>query len=213
MKQSLKQRLIGAVVLVALAVIFLPMLLTGPVDRGQVSVPVEIPPKPQVQPSSQLPQPDDETASRPPPSSITQAPTPVDEAGAAAGSEAEPEATASEPAADGAEPAASTAQSEDAEQQTGATETPEAGAEEPESVPEQGGFAVQVGGFRNRSNALGLRDRLRDRGYTVYVDQTEWKGGPLYRVRVGPVISESEAESLKSRLAREQELSGIVVSR
>lgn len=213
MKQSLKQRLIGAVVLVALAVIFLPMLLTGPVERGQVSVPVEIPPRPQVQPSSQLPQPDDETASRPPPSSITEAPTPVDEAGPEADSGGDAEAEASEPPADAAEPALSTAQAEDAEQSAEGSETPEAGAEEPEGVPEQGGFAVQVGGFRNRSNALGLRDRLRDRGYTVYVDQTEWKGGPLYRVRVGPVISESEAESLKSRLAREQDLSGIVVSR
>lgn len=221
MKQSLKQRLIGAIVLVALAVIFLPMLLTGPVDRGQVSVPVEIPPKPEVQPSSQLPQPDDETATRPPPSSITEAPTPVDEAGpqteveepAATGSAAEAPAAddASEPAE--AEPAPSGDQAGEEAATAAEPEAPDAGTDEPEGVPEQGGFAVQVGGFRNRGNALGLRDKLRDEGYTVYVDQTQWQGGPLYRVRVGPVISESEAETLKDRLAREQDLSGIVVSR
>lgn len=218
MKQSLKQRLVGAVVLVALAVIFVPMLLTGPVERGQVSVPVEIPPKPQVQPSSQLPGPEDETATRPPPSSITEAPAPVDEAGAGTeASDGDAQASASGDAPrpeDTAEASPSTGEA-DAEQAAASTtpDGPEAGAQEPSGVPEQGGYAVQVGGFRNRDNALGLRDKLRGQGYTVYVDQTQWKGDTLFRVRVGPVISESEAASLKAKLSREQDLPGIVVSR
>lgn len=44
MDTSLKQRLIGAIVLVALAVIFLPMLVTGPArDSTADSVPIEVP--------------------------------------------------------------------------------------------------------------------------------------------------------------------------
>lgn len=44
MDTSLKQRLIGAIVLVALAVIFLPMLVTGPArDSSADSVPLEVP--------------------------------------------------------------------------------------------------------------------------------------------------------------------------
>ena len=44
MDASLKQRLIGAAVLVALAVIFLPMLISGPEpDAGTSSVPVDVP--------------------------------------------------------------------------------------------------------------------------------------------------------------------------
>ena len=44
MDTPLKQRLIGAIVLVALAVIFLPMLVKGPApDSGVASVPIAAP--------------------------------------------------------------------------------------------------------------------------------------------------------------------------
>ena len=47
MDTALKQRLIGAVVLVALAVIFLPMLVKGPApDSGVSDVPLEVPAAP-----------------------------------------------------------------------------------------------------------------------------------------------------------------------
>lgn len=47
MDSSLKQRLVGAVVLIALAVIFLPMLVKGPApDSGVSDVPLEIPTEP-----------------------------------------------------------------------------------------------------------------------------------------------------------------------
>ena len=47
MDTALKQRLIGAVVLVALAVIFLPMLIKGPApDSGVSDVPLAVPASP-----------------------------------------------------------------------------------------------------------------------------------------------------------------------
>ncbi len=47
MDASLKQRLVGAAVLVALAVIFLPMLVKGPApDSGVSDVSIEVPPEP-----------------------------------------------------------------------------------------------------------------------------------------------------------------------
>ena len=47
MDSSLKQRLVGAVVLIALAVIFLPMLVKGPApDSGVSDVPLGIPGEP-----------------------------------------------------------------------------------------------------------------------------------------------------------------------
>jgi cell division septation protein DedD len=46
MDKALKQRLVGASVLVALAVIILPMLLGGQPDSGQDTRPIEIPPRP-----------------------------------------------------------------------------------------------------------------------------------------------------------------------
>ena len=48
MDTALKQRLIGAVVLVALAVIFLPMLIKGPApDSGVSDVPLAVPTSPE----------------------------------------------------------------------------------------------------------------------------------------------------------------------
>ena len=47
MDTSLKQRLVGAAVLIALAVIFLPMLVNGPApDSGVSDVPLDIPTEP-----------------------------------------------------------------------------------------------------------------------------------------------------------------------
>ena len=47
MDSSLKQRLVGATVLVALAVIFLPMLVKGPApDSGVANVPISAPDAP-----------------------------------------------------------------------------------------------------------------------------------------------------------------------
>lgn len=48
MDSSLKQRLVGAIVLIALAVIFLPMLVKGPApDSGVSDVPLDIPAEPE----------------------------------------------------------------------------------------------------------------------------------------------------------------------
>ena len=47
MDTRLKQRLIGAAVLIALAVIFLPMLVQGPApDSGVSDVPLDVPGEP-----------------------------------------------------------------------------------------------------------------------------------------------------------------------
>src|SRR5262245_53617871 len=48
MEPALKQRVIGAVVLIALAVIFLPMLIKGPApESGASNVPLELPKAPE----------------------------------------------------------------------------------------------------------------------------------------------------------------------
>lgn len=48
MDQALKQRLVGATILIALAVIFLPLLLDGEQRNGQATTPIEIPERPDV---------------------------------------------------------------------------------------------------------------------------------------------------------------------
>lgn len=67
-------------------------------------------------------------------------------------------------------------------------------------VPAQvldGSYTVQVGAFLNADNATRLRDRLKESHADAYVV----KFHDFYRVRVGHLASEEEAEALQRRLA------------
>ncbi len=188
MQQRHKQRLVGAVVILALAVIFLPMILRGPVEHRSLDVAVDVPPRPDpgsvTRPS---PQPGEA-----PPAVLERIPVPDSEA-AGVGDEAP---TQAEPESDVEfEP------------------TPE-----PEPEPETSatrataGFSVQVGSFRSHDNAMGLRERLRDAGFPAYVEESAVdEAETVFRLRVGPVPDREEARSLAARIADEQELEGIVV--
>ncbi len=54
-------------------------------------------------------------------------------------------------------------------------------------------FTVQVGSFREKTNALEIRDRLKKEGQPAYLSQIQQKGELLYRVRVGKFDTRSEA--------------------
>ena len=54
-------------------------------------------------------------------------------------------------------------------------------------------FTVQVGSFREKTNALEIRDRLKKEGQLAYLSQVRQKGELLYRVRVGKFDTRSEA--------------------
>ncbi len=96
MEPALKQRLVGAVVLVALAVIFVPMVLEGPAEQEGISE-SNIPPPPEVAPMPEVPAPgrerDAAEADGPPPQQESEGP---------AASGAEGDASAPPPAASGA---------------------------------------------------------------------------------------------------------------
>jgi len=64
-EQRFKQRLIGAVVLVALGVIFLPMLLSGPVEQTRVDIQLDMPAEPSLDAAPRLPDEPAETAPEP----------------------------------------------------------------------------------------------------------------------------------------------------
>ena len=211
MEQKAKQRLIGAVVLVALAVIFIPMMLKGPVDRGTVNVPIEIPPRPNMPVSGQTPAEGDRMAQQTPtPVYGENATAPADNTPSTQDSATEtdetPGPTKPEPAAAPAQqPVSSAKPTESAptrKSEPVATKTP----------PELAEWAVQVGSFRNKPNALGLRDQLRKKGYDAYVDEVKLDGKPLYRLRVGPVAKRPKAEELAHKLKSEEKMNALVVS-
>jgi len=73
-------------------------------------------------------------------------------------------------------------------------------------------WAVQVGSFTRAANADALVARLRQAGFPAYVARIDRPQGPLYRVRVGPLLRKDEAEALARRLAARFGLKGFVVS-
>jgi len=190
MEQSLKARLIGAVVLVALAVLLIPELLSGrkaaePVaeesagSRGTRTFTIEL-----GQPPGQ--------AARSPATSPSPAPSPTPAITAPAKAEDEPAAESP------VEPQVETV----AEQPPApAPATPRA---EPKPAPVSsspgGGWAVQVGAFGSVDTARRMAQDLSGAGYRAFVSPVKRDGKTLYRVRVGPEGNRAAAEQLVPRL-------------
>lgn len=174
--RGLKQRLVGAAVLVSLAVIFVPMLLTGRGTQEPVIVESNIPPQPEPVPedfiSKVIPL---ETPAVPQPDALPQ-----------------PEPPASESAAG----VSSAAQGEESKPQIRAGLT---------------AWVVQLGSFSSSSNAEALRDKLREKGFTAFVEPFFRDGNKTYRVRVGPELEKRAAEELLGRLEQTGDYKGIVV--
>lgn len=188
MDQQLKQRLTGAVVLVSLAVIFIPVILEGPRDEWtprdhtipeppglDYRAPQELPVPAPVTPMRTV-QPDDKMTadSRPAPLPV---PPPV------------PESAAPEPVVQAQAPPPVTKQ-----QQTLAN-----------------GWYVQVGSFSQSDNAGRLRDRLGDAGMDAHLSTVKTGDSTGYRVLVGPSRTRPQAEKLQQKLASNRKLKGIVI--
>lgn len=208
----LKQRLVGAVVLVALGVIFIPMLLEGPDDTlvpeldelpelvdPAPSRPLDafptmdtLPASPDTSVLAADAAPDSEPRPEPEPLPEPEAAPEVQAAPGAAQSRAQP-SPAAEPAAPEPPPA------------------PQEPAAEAAAGP-LGSWVVQVGSFSNESNAVGLRDKLRQGGFTTQVEKVRVSGKTHYRVRVGPFLERDEAEQKRNQLADKFKLSGRVLS-
>jgi DedD protein len=207
MEQTLKQRLVGAIILVSLAVIFIPIILEGPDDdwspRG-TNMPE--PPRMDYGADMELALPPVETleveeseageSGEPEESIVVAAPAPAQVVAPPAAQPAEH-----------AEPAAPAAQSTTAR-------APEKTAAEKKtgSLPEPPpGWYIQVGSFSQRMNAEGLRDRLQAAGHTTRIQTINIGKAQVYRVLVGPATSRANAEEKSARLAAQQQIKGIVI--
>lgn len=221
MDQKLKQRLTGALVLVALAVIFVPIILEGP-DNEWSPRSHSIPEQPQMDYRAdmelKLPQ-QPAAAGVESGGVITEALSlPADPA---------PTTTTATPVASAAMPSAApeTAPSPEPSPATPVkTAKPVSPAKPaPTPAPEKKkkkksahrpalkGWFVQVGSFGEQMNASGLRDRLKRAGYAVRLQKVAIGGGNAYRVLVGPSGSREGAEKNAASLKSTLELSGMVI--
>ena len=179
--KSLKQRIVGALVLVALAVIFLPMLFSRPDDLRQVVV--DAPPMPQTPPMVPVEQ---EPVIVPEPE-----PLPEESLSSAQGASAvtsDAPAATSKTVVDDAPPVRAPATRLDAN-----------------SLPVT--WSVQLASLASKESAEALQQKLRSKGYNAYVRSFEDKN----RVLVGPVVDRAEAERLRDLLGRQMNLKGFIV--
>ena len=73
-------------------------------------------------------------------------------------------------------------------------------------------WVVQVGSFSSRESAIGLRDKLRKRGFAAFVESFVKKGKASHRVRIGPETMRSRSEVTLASLKKKMQLEGIVVT-
>lgn len=178
MDSKIRERMVGALVLVALIVLVVPALLKGP---GTASSPVPTPDTKGVEfplddagvpaeGDSLVPEP--EIAQAKPEMPAPVAPKAIDSPRPANSAAAEPESAGVPPAARPAQPAAA----------------------------QQSAWAVQLGAFSSRSKAEGLVAKLRARGYSAFVLEYRAGGQLLHRVRVGPEQDRARAVEIAARL-------------
>jgi DedD protein len=192
MDRRVKERLVGASILVALIVLIVPELLSGPTPSRVIAGPPVSTPEPVRNVTVEL--------------VPNQAPAPAAESAAASsaipagGDAASGSATgASASAAARTSPSASAAPSVPLE--TAAPPPTSAGSAAKPAVASRG-WTVQLGSFASRDNADKLLRQLRAQGFSVFILPGGSGSSLRYRVRIGPMADRAaaaqEAAKLKS---------------
>lgn len=192
---GLKQRMVGALVLVALAVIFLPMLLSRENEMRRVVV--DAPPMPQASATAEIIVQPAEVIE---PEALPQEPVPVEEV--------EPQVVeVPEQPKPSVPPATqqSTAQPAKVEPAVASVPATPQSRLDANSLPIS--WSVQLASLSSRSGAENLQKTLRSQGYNAYIRTFDG----MNRVFVGPLIERAEAERLRDQLNRQHKLSGFVV--
>lgn len=209
MDSRAKQRLTGAIILVALFVLLVPELLTGPrgtdapgtaAEDGMRRYTIDLN-------AANAPAPPAESTT-PPPVALPQPASPQpaipqavnEQSLAMPGDSAEPATApvAAVPAPATVPPPVSAAPRIEAQKTT-----------PPPSV-QPGSFVVQLGSFGSRDNADRLVRDMTAKGFAAFVAPIKSGGRELYRVRVGPTRDRAQAEALAAQLRRVGQSGAIV---
>jgi DedD protein len=205
MDSGLKQRLLGAAVLIALAVIFVPMFLGGPPPKqSSETVSLDIPNAPERK---------FETRTLPlavpnataPASTTPAASSPATPAAASDSNHVATIDTHAPPRTDTAPETNATAAKPATLAAVASAMTPASTAAKPATpvataVAENGRFSVNLGIYADRAHADALVQNVKKLGLPVVVETTEYQGKPGQRVRVGPFADRASAEAARLKI-------------
>ena len=209
MDNILKQRLIGALILVALGVVFWPIIFVEPEGPGGLPG-ARIPPPPAVD-SSPI-EPPDTAGLRQAPEVVAQREARAEEAAALA--EAEPAVVLPEPEPE-PEPVPEQATVAESEQRAVAEPTRSTRKAAPESpqLDAQGipvAWLLQVVSLSNKSRAESIRDDLIADGHKAYVKPIKSADRTLYRVYIGPKFERAQLERIQGEIDRQLGVKSLV---
>ena len=178
MDRALKERVIGAIVLVVVAVLIVPVFLDGSANDAEiVSEVVTLPGQNDQQRMTQTVVLNRDRAE----------PVPTSEP-VLATAKLKPEAAAGKPVAAAKE---------------AVTPPVSAATERPVAIESSSGmWAVQLGSFQNQENAERLAADLRKQGFAAFLSQLDKGSSALHRVRIGPQKDRDGAESVAAKLSK-----------
>ncbi len=205
MNDILKQRLVGALILVALGVVFWPIIFVEPGERPEAEQ-NRIPPAPAVDAAPI--EPPDTAGLRAPQEARAQEeargaelpwPVPVEDESVSAGQASSEQAGADKPA----EPVAAVQ-----EEPPAPAETPRTRTEAPEKleIDEDGvpvAWILQVASVSSADKAEQLRQRLLAVDQKAYVKRVKRGDKELFRVYIGPKFERAALESIRPRIDSE----------
>jgi DedD protein len=191
MDRRVKERLVGAVILLALIVSIVPELLPGPAP-----MPTPTTAKPVIAPEPVRNVTVDLATSKAPEAGVA--------ADATAASSAQPAEARSAPAANATASAPASAAGPPPVVPPAHLETaapaPTSPASAAKTMPSAGAWAVQLGSFASRANADKLMHQLHAQGFTAYLVPGGSGSGARYRVRVGPMPDRGAAAQVVAKL-------------
>ena len=200
MTSALKNRLVGTIIVVALAVIFLPDFLDGKKQTNRepfVSVPANPPKKPIVEPE---PFPSERVAKAAVPAVEIEDETAIDD---------EP-MVSSRDEDSGASITQAPKEKIFEEQDNLASQTviDNKGA----AADDDAGWVIQLGSFRHEKNVKALLAKLERAGYRAFSRKIQTSSGPLNKVFVGPDLDKNKLESALPHLKELTSLKGKVTT-
>jgi DedD protein len=72
-------------------------------------------------------------------------------------------------------------------------------------------WSVQVASFGSEKNARAIEKTLKSSGYLVYVKEAVLQQSPVWRVFLGPMVNKSDAQVINSKLAKTHQITGLIV--
>ena len=213
---NIKQRIIGAIVLVSLGIIIIPLLLNGGDSSRQSLSGDNIPPMPKqlnrVLPAAVSPM------VMPAPKTISAYPE------SAAVKSAKIDLKTAPPTAEKISPAPvkkaavktkPAAKNRAAAKNKAVTKTSSGikyqKVTKPVSSNIKMAYTLQIASFSKKDNAVALQSKLRNKKYKAYIESITTSKGRIYRLRVGPYLKFEQISTLKNRLEKQFKLKNTII--